>query len=278
MGGAFLERPGPVRALLDRASRALALDVAAAVARGSPALLRTEVGQAALTAVCIGLAQERAASGGCPDAVAGHSLGELTAFCIAGYLEPEEAIDCAVARGKLMADAARRSPGGMAAVRIREKELFALLESADGRLEIAAHNAPEEWVLSGDHASLAALAARLATAPLPVSGPWHSRAMAEAQARWRETLHAVRWKRPTLALVANATGAFVTSEDPAELLAGQLTRPVRWAATLCTLAAAGVSDWSLIGPARALRGLCRANLSASARVAVDNGPADWESP
>jgi [acyl-carrier-protein] S-malonyltransferase len=269
MGGALLEPPGPTRELLGRASRALGLDLAAAIARASPALTRTDVSQPALTAVCVGIAQELAVTGVHPDAVCGHSVGELAAFCIAGCLDPEEAIDCAVERGKLMAEAARRAPGGMAAVRVRESELPEVL--AAGGVELAAHNAPEEWVISGSRAALAAVAARFPVVPLSVSGPWHSRAMAEAEVRFRQRLQAVRWRRPRIPLVANATGAWVTNEDLAELLAGQLTRPVRWATTLRTLSQGGISSWRVVGPGRVLRGLCRANLGTTARVIVSDG-------
>jgi [acyl-carrier-protein] S-malonyltransferase len=269
MGGALLERPGPVRELLGRASHALGLDLAAAIARGSPALTRTDVSQPALTAVCIGIAQELAATGIHPEAVCGHSVGELAAFCVAGCLDPEEAVDCAVERGKLMAEAARRAPGGMAAVRVREDDLPAVL--AAGAVELAAHNAPEEWVVSGGRAALAAVAARFPAVPLSVSGPWHSRAMAEAEARFRERLRIVRWRRPRIALVANATGDCVTDEELADLLAGQLTRPVRWATALRTLLQGGISSWRVVGPGRILRGLCRANLGPAARIIVSDG-------
>jgi [acyl-carrier-protein] S-malonyltransferase len=276
MGGTLLEREGPVRKLLGRASRALGIDLAAAVAKGAPVLHRTDVGQAALTAVCIGLAQELISAGQRPDAVAGHSLGELAAFCIAGCLEPEEAVDCALARGRLMAEAARRSPGGMAAVRIREEDLPALLDGSE--LQIAAHNAPEEWVLTGDRAALAAVARRFAAVPLAVAGPWHSRAMSGAQDEWRDALRQLRWRPPAIPLVANATGRFVVGEDPSELLAGQLTLPVRWAATLRTLAEAGVSSFCVVGPGRVLRGLCRANLGVAARVVISDGTAARPGP
>ena len=269
MGGALLERPGPVRDLLSRASKALGFDLAAAIARGAPSLARTEVSQPALAAVCIGSSLELAAGGVRPDAVCGHSVGELAAFCVAGCLEPEEAIDCAIDRGRLMGAAARRSPGGMCAVRVREAELPTVLAAAD--VELAAHNAPEEWVVTGGRAALAAVAARFPTVPLRVAGPWHSRAMAGAEAAFRERLRRVCWQRPRIPLAANATGAWVAHEDLADLLAGQLTHPVRWAGTLDTLARAGVTTWRVIGPARVLRGLCRANLGASARVIASEG-------
>ncbi len=264
MGGAALSRPGPVRALLERASRTLGRDLAEVVERGGPELARTELGQPALVAISLGLALE---SGLAPAAVAGHSVGELAAFCAAGCLAPEEAIDCVVDRSRLMADAARGASGGMAAIRVTSEAQAREAIAGEQGLEIAAHNGPEEWVLTGDRAALAALAARLPIVLLPVTGPWHSRAMAGAAAQWRLALGRVQWRRPRVPVVANATGRFITDgEDLAELLASQLTQPVQWARTLQTLSAAGASRWHVFGPGRVLRGLCRANLGTAATV------------
>ncbi|HXX30143.1 MAG TPA: hypothetical protein VEJ89_05445, partial [Myxococcaceae bacterium] len=88
----------------------------------------------------------------------------------------------------------------------------------------------------------------------------HSRAMDDAAVAWRETLRRLSWRPPRVMLVANATGRVVTAEeDPAELLAGQLTGTVRWAATMRTLAAVA-TGWRVFGSGRVLRGLCIANV------------------
>jgi [acyl-carrier-protein] S-malonyltransferase len=277
MGGDSLDRPGPVRALLERAAAALQVDLVEAVREGGPQLMRTEVCQPALCAVGIGLALELLAAGQRADVVAGHSVGELAAVTVAGCLEPEEAMDCAVQRGLLMAEAARRAPGGMAALKVeREEEVEAAiaLGARAGPLELAAHNAPGEWVLTGAREALDAVAARYPTVRLPVAGPWHSRAMASAAERWRESLGKVRWRRPRIPVVTNAEGRFLADgEDVGEVLARQLTAPVRWRASLQTMRAAEVTAWHVIGPARVLRGLCRLNLGSGTVVHVHEGRA-----
>ena len=55
------------------------------------------------------------------------------------------------------------------------------------------------------------------------------------------------------------------------MLAGQLTRPIRWVRTLETLSRAGTSDWRIVGPGRTLRNLCRATLGASAALVIEDG-------
>ena len=270
MGGAALGRPGPVRRLVERASAALEVDLEAIVRRGDPSLARTELGQPALVAISLGLALESLVR---PSATAGHSVGELAAFALAGCLSPEDAVDCTVERARLMADAARRNPGSMAALRASVDQLqdaLALGRSA-GSLELAAHNSPEELVVTGDRAALAALSSRYFTVPLSVSGPWHSAAMRDAADSWRLGLERLSWQRPRVPLVSNATGSFVRDENLVELLAGQLSQPVQWVATLGTLRSAGIQTFDLFGPARVLRGLCRANLGTSAIVVLHDG-------
>ncbi len=131
---------------------------------------------------------------------------------------------------------------------------------------------PNEWVVTGTRAALSAFAARVATVSLPVSGPWHSRFMADAGVKWRARLDRVAWRRPKLPLVANGTGQAVRDgDDLALLLATQLTQPVRWAASMQTLAQLGGKRWHLFGPGRVLRGLCRANLAESPVVLMHDG-------
>jgi len=269
MGGAALGSP-LARRLLARASAAVGVDVGEAIVRGTPALARTEVSQPGLVAVCLALCEDLQRDGVTPDVVAGHSVGELAAFCVAGYFTPEEAVDAAIERGRFMARAAKEHPGGMVALR-READARAAIAASAGALELAAHNAPEEWVVTGERAALAAVGERYGGVRLPVAGPWHSRAMASAEAPWRAWLDAVPARAPRCAVVANAHGAFVGDERPVELLVGQLTRPVQWAATLATLTAAGVSDFRAIGPGRVLRGLVRANLGTRASVRIEDG-------
>lgn len=275
MGAAAITREGITRRLLLRASEATKVDLAAFVLRGDPKLSRTEFGQPALVSISLGLALEHRAAGNEPSAAAGHSVGEVAAFSVAGCLEPEEAVDCVVERARLMSEAARASPGGMAALRVGDEASVnqaLTLGQLSGRLSLAAHNAPEEWVLTGDKPALAAVAAKFPTVALPVSGPWHSAAMATAAESWRASLRHIGWRRPSVPLVANASGRFVTaSDDLAELLAGQLTAPVRWAETMQTLRSAGITAFHIFGPGRVLRGLCRSNVGADVTAQLHTG-------
>jgi [acyl-carrier-protein] S-malonyltransferase len=274
-GGRLRVRRGPMTRLLEHAGRALGMDLAFAIAHGDPALSRTEIAQPALVAVCLGIADELEAEGVVPDAVAGHSLGELAATAVAGCISVEDAIGLAVERGRLMAEAARERPGAMAAVRASDEaavERLVAFGRAGGRLTIAGRNSPTQWTLSGDRAALDALAATMPVTFLPTSGAWHSEAMAEAEDRWLAILRLVAFRPARRPLILNRDGrALRAGDDPAALLAGQLTRPLEWLQTLETLAQMGVAKWVTIGPGRGLRALCREALGASVNVVMASG-------
>lgn len=245
---------------------------------GSGALDDTAVYQPVVTALCVGALLEVQARGLAPDVVAGHSLGELAACVAVGVLSPEAAVDVAATRGTVMARAAQRRPGGMVALGVSSRE--AALEAAKGvvalgRVELAAHNAADEWVLSGDWAALRALPARCSPVALATGGPWHSSAMEPAVAEYRVALRQALRGRPRLALVSNATGRPVgPGDDLVEQLAGQLTRPIEWAATLATLSGMAVERVVTIGPAKALRGLARRGLGRDVRLEGVDVPED----
>lgn len=271
-------RSDPARRLLERAAERTGLPIARLLRAGDRLLGDTAIYQPVVTALCVGAFLELSARGLVPDVVAGHSLGELAACAAAGVLSPEAAVDVAAARGAAMAKAAHERPGGMVALRVRSRE--AALAAARtvaglGRVELAAHNAPDEWVLSGDWAALRALPAEAAPVALATGGPWHSSAMEPAAAAYRTALESALRGRPRATLVANATGAPVAPDaDLVELLVRQLTRPVEWVASLATVAALGVEQVITVGPARALRGLVSRSLAGTVRIDRVDSPDD----
>ncbi|MGV9241354.1 beta-ketoacyl synthase N-terminal-like domain-containing protein, partial [Streptomyces nigra] len=99
-------------------------------------LARTEVAQPLLVAFGVGLARQLVRWGMVPDAVTGHSVGEIAAACVAGSLTLAEAVGFAAERGRLVAESAR--PGAMAAVRGDEDTVAALVAASGGALTVAA--------------------------------------------------------------------------------------------------------------------------------------------
>lgn len=216
MGLALAREHAEADALLRHASALVGIDAHDALANGSPALARTSVIQPLLAAVGLGAWSALADAGITPSHVAGHSLGEVAAWSVAGAFDARAAVGLAAARGRLMEREAALHPGGMVAIVGSEASVLEHVQAVnalgssgspaspgshgshglpgtdDARsLVIAAHNAPTEWTLSGAAPALAAIAARIATTRLAVAGAWHSPAMASAVEEVRATATSV---------------------------------------------------------------------------------------
>jgi [acyl-carrier-protein] S-malonyltransferase len=271
VGEELAEGVPAVERLLTEALKRLEMDRGVLWARGGRALERTAVLQPVLTALTLGVHQALAAGNCEPDLVAGHSLGEIAAWAAVGGLTPPEAIDLAFHRGRVMEEAARSHAGGMAALRVRsEEELDTALARGrqHGQVELAARNAPDEWVVAGDDEALRAIAALSPSTRLPVSGAWHGSRMIHAAEEWGAILErrgeAAAPRSPGGAarssFLSNRTGAVV--EDPSDiprLLVESFTHPVRWTEVMQSLAEEGVTDLVTLGPGKILRGLARRN-------------------
>jgi len=266
------------RALLDDAARHVGIPVAQLLHASGLALRDTAMYQPVLAALSIGALLELTARGVQADVVAGHSLGEIAAVVAAGAMRPDDAVALAATRGRAMSRAAEQSPGGMLALSVRSRvaaEEAVACARVHGRAQIAAHNAPDEWVLSGEWPALRAVPPRFAPVPLHTGGPWHSVAMEEALSEYRAALGDAALGPPRVPFVCNRTGQLVgAGDDLAELLAAQLTHPVEWATTMTTLSAVSTRTVITVGPAKPLRGLTRRNLGRDVRVLGVDSPAD----
>jgi [acyl-carrier-protein] S-malonyltransferase len=247
---AMLARPA-VRDRVAFASAATGVDVEQLLRRGGRDLARTEVLQPALVAVCLGILRTHEIT---PDIVSGHSLGELTAWAASGAISDADAIAVAALRGRLMAAAAERNPGGMIALRNADPAACERALALGG-LCLAAHNAPDEYVLSGSREAIARALREVPSTRLAVAGAWHSPAMADAVPELAQALHAIP-RSPGVSFVANRDGAIADADAIPELLAHQLVRPIAWVAAQRTLARA-TTRWLAIGPAAVIRALAR---------------------
>jgi len=270
MGLDLAARSASAAALLDQASELTRINVRQALERGGPGLDRTSVLQPVIVAVLLGVAGELVRQGLSPAFVAGHSLGEIAAWSATGAIAPEAAIAVAGTRGRLMEREARLHPGGMLALTgISQETLEQALACgrARGRLDLAARNATDEWVVTGEESALRAVAARFPSTRLSSPGPWHSPSLADAEGELRAALMAIPRAPAGARFIANHTGRAVENEaDIPGLLAGQLTRPVAWLETLDFLAASDVTDMVVVGPVRPHAALARARLGGRVQV------------
>lgn len=207
---------------------------------------------------------------------AGHSLGEFTAYLVAGVLSFPDALRLVRRRGELMA---RSREGTMAAVLGLEDDAVETICAGVAGVVVAANfNAPGQVVVSGEVEAVETASERAREAgarrvvPLDVSGAFHSPLMEVAREGLAETLEAVELRDPTFPVVANATAEEVTGADRArELLVRQLTSPVRWSACVERLKEYGAARWLELGPGGVLRGLAR-RIDRSLSVDTIEGP------
>jgi [acyl-carrier-protein] S-malonyltransferase len=260
MGLAFAASCDRARELLALASDAAAADLPRLLGEGGAALDRSEILQPALTAVSLGACAALREAGIAPAAVAGHSVGEVAAFAAARALSEEDAVRLAAVRGGLMSREAGRHPGGMAAL-FGARSLVDAALAAEPTLELAALNAPDQWVLSGPAAAISRLQQRFPSAPVRASGAWHSRAMEGAVAEFERAAAALTWSAPAAAVYANLSGERVAEPDRLrQALTGQLIRPAHFAAGLARMWNEGIRTFIAVGSGRLLRTLVRRNL------------------
>lgn len=126
---------------------------------GSVRLDRADVGQPALFAVQVALANLWRSWGIVPDAVVGHSLGEVAAAHLSGALSLADAVRVVCHRGRLIRTVAGR--GAMAVVELSAADAHDALNGFSKRLAVAAVNAPTSTVLSGDPSAIAEITGRL---------------------------------------------------------------------------------------------------------------------
>ncbi|MFW5415663.1 SDR family NAD(P)-dependent oxidoreductase [Nocardiopsis sp. CNT-189] len=117
-------------------------------ADGAPSLERVDVVQPALWAVMVSLAEVWRAHGVQPDAVVGHSQGEIAAACVAGALTIEDAARVVALRSQALPELSGQ--GGMVSVALPAEDIGRRLEKWDGRLSVAAVNGASSVVVSGD--------------------------------------------------------------------------------------------------------------------------------
>ncbi|MDH6194976.1 [acyl-carrier-protein] S-malonyltransferase [Mycobacterium frederiksbergense] len=164
--------------------------------------------------------------------VAGHSVGEIAAYAIAGVISADDAVKLAATRGAEMAKACAIEPTGMSAVLGGdEAEVLARLESLD--LIPANRNAAGQIVAAGAVAALEKLAedppAKARVRQLATAGAFHTQYMASALDGYAAAAASVTTSEPTATLLSNADGQPVASAaDAMEKLVSQLTKPVRW--------------------------------------------------
>jgi [acyl-carrier-protein] S-malonyltransferase len=211
--------------------------------------------------------------------LAGHSVGEIAAYAIAGVLGADDAVALAATRGAEMAKACAIEPTGMSAVLGGdEAEVLSRLEQLD--LIPANRNGAGQIVAAGPLAALEKLAedppAKARVRALGVAGAFHTKYMAPALDGYAAAAAAVVTAEPTATLLSNRDGKPVTSAAAAmDTLVAQLTQPVRWDLCTETLRERNVTAIVEFPPAGTLTGIAKRELRGVTARAVKS-PADLD--
>ncbi|MCA1561429.1 MAG: acyltransferase domain-containing protein [Chloroflexi bacterium] len=261
--GLALYRNDPVfRAEVDRCTELFELPTDILFGRVE-GLDRTLFTQPAMFTIGYALAGLWASWGVRPAALIGHSIGELTAACIAGVFSLEDAVSVVTVRAQLMEDLPE---GAMLAVSLPEHDVLSFVD--DG-VALAAVTGPSDCVVAGETRPVKELRETLEGRgvrcdELRVSRAFHSAMTDPVVDPFREHLRNVRLREPLTPFVSNVSGTWIRPEeatDPA-YWARQLRQMVRLADGFRTLARYPVL--LELGPGHTLCGIARRNLVAGA--------------
>ena len=264
MGKDFYEQSETARAVIDKATELLDIDMKALCFEENDKLDQTEYTQAALVTVCLAMEHVLRERGLKPDVTAGLSLGEYCAIASAGGMTTEDAITTVRKRGILMQNAVPGGKGSMAAVLgLTGEAIETAIENIDG-VSIANYNCPGQIVITGWKESVEKASEVLKEAgakrvlPLNVSGPFHSPMLKEAGEELGKVLENVELSPLEIPYVTNVTAQYVTDiSETKELLAKQVASSVRWQQSIENMIADGADTFVEIGPGRTLAGFMR---------------------
>jgi len=223
---------------------------------------RTSMQLPAIFLVEYALAQLLLSKGIQPTALAGHSVGENTAACISGTISFEDCLGLVVLRGRL----AEQTTGGMVVVPLTVEEVQPLIDELG--LDLAAVNAPDLCVVSGDVETLATLEERLEAIGVEgqrvkINSAGHSRLLEPVLGEFGDYLRSIRLSKPRIPWVSNRTGTWITdaqATDPAYWVE-HLRRTVFFADCVGTLAHEPGRVFLEVGPGKVLSTLAKMHSS-----------------
>lgn len=268
MGRELAEAFPAARRVFEQADAALGFSISKLCFDGPAEDLQlTANTQPGILSVSVAAAAVLSEKGVKPDFVAGHSLGEYSAYVAAGALQLADAVQLVRKRGTYMQEAVPVGQGAMAALLGLEGAVVEEVcreASQGGIVSPANFNSPGQIVIAGAAAAVARATeiAKIRGAKralmLNVSAPFHCALMQPAQDRLAVDLDAAKFADPAVPVVNNADARVVRSAAEAkDGLKRQVTASVRWEQSIRVLLAEGVKLFVEVGPGKVLSGLMR---------------------
>ncbi len=195
-----------------------------------------------------------------PDALAGFSLGEISALAFSGAVSLEDGFKLVCRRGELMQEASNAADSAMVAVVKLPPEKVEELASQFDQVYPVNYNSPAQTVCAGLSSSMDGFKAAVKAAggralPLKVSGAFHSPFMSSAAKGLAEVLAPMEFGTPSCPLYSNVTAQPYEDGQFKDLLSRQVENPVRWQTIVENMIAAGVDTFIEVGPGKTLAGL-----------------------
>ena len=257
----------PMRRLLDRHSeytRVLFPETAfdnKSVTAQERAMIDTTNAQPVLGIVDLAIADYLRFLGITPDAVAGHSYGELPALCFAGTMTPDELVALSRARAEAIQGALGDDRGKMAVVLAGESKVNSLLE---GETDVWAvnYNSPGQTALSGTSSGIGSIIKKAAERnilcrAIEVDCAFHSPLVAGSEKEFAATLSEVEFRVPEITVWTATTAEPYPLESGAirDILSYHLNRPLHFGRQIENMYASGIRVFIETGPGRVLTGL-----------------------
>ena len=287
MGRELSEKFPEARAAFAEADVALDFPISRLSFEGPEEKLKlTENTQPAILTMSTAVFRVLEARGIHPDFVAGHSLGEYSAFVAAGAMKLRDAAALVRKRGRYMQEAVPVGAGAMAAlVGLDVSVVQGICErAAEGQVVSPANlNSSGQIVIAGNREAVerAVVLAKEACARmavlLKVSAPFHCALLQPAEHRLSADLDRCEFAELQYPLVTNVDAAVIrTGIEARSALKRQVSRPVRWYESIQRLLDEGVRTFVEVGPGKVLLGLIRSidksvtMLSAEDEKSVEN--------
>ena len=243
---------------------------------GDPEVLtRTENAQIAIAAVTIAAwraMEEITDTIQVPEFAAGHSVGEYSALAVTGAVSIADAITLVAERGRLMGQACRQSPGGMAALIGIERAVVEDICRLTG-VFISNINSSTQIVISGNLNNLAQ-AIDLASyrgakraVRLKVGGAFHSDLMRPAQEALNHTINNVSFYDPITPIISNVSAEPLhTDVQVKDELKVQLQSCVLWDDSIKLMMDKGATTFVEVGPGAVLTGMLKRSAHGCAKI------------
>ncbi|WP_413914913.1 SDR family NAD(P)-dependent oxidoreductase [Desulfobacula sp.] len=240
-------------------------------------LRQTDIAQPAIGAVSLAMIKILKRFGIEPEITCGHSFGELSALCSAGWMDEKSFIQLASARGRHMAKAGSRDgdSGSMLAVKAPLEDIKTLIKQEKLDVILANKNSHTQGVLSGStreilRAKKICKQKKLRAIKLPVAAAFHSKLVNNAAIPFKKIVSSKIISPTNVDVLSNTTGKIYGKKetDIKKMLGNQLANPVNFIDNIETMAENNVSTFIEVGPKTILTGLVKSILKDTSVTAI----------